>query len=530
MNNNIKNLIKKIEISLAKNNIDAAIQALKSLIKYEPNNYLAFCELGNCFSKKNDFNNAMKYYQASIDINNKNIIAINNQGIIFLYRNKFNEAINNFKKVIEIDSEYQEAYINLGAAYDSVGFHLENINISLVAISKWPSNPILHLNLGAALSGLNLYEEAKKSFETCLILNPELIEAKLNIAAIHSKNNLCKEAINIYEEFLIKFDKLNHSKKEMVKYYLSYEYLKDGNLKKGWEYYLSGFDYNIPSYLRRRPNRDFDVPMLTDSFTLDHKILIWSEQGLGDELMFATMLPDLLKNTSNIIFECDSRLVPIFSRTYPKIQVREHSYIKKELIQDYDFHMPSGNLCLSLRFELKKFPINSFNLVVDPLKVFKFQNRLLSYKNKKIIGISWRSQTLTPQRNVGYTSLTDWGSVLNLEDCIFVNLQYGDCETEIKDAENKFNINIIRWNDLDLKNDLEDVLALITCLDLVITPANAVSSLAGSVGKETFMFVNKYGWDSLGTDYCPWFSSIKIFKAPNEEITASVLKVISNYI
>jgi hypothetical protein len=298
--------------------------------------------------------------------------------------------------------------------------------------------------------------------------------------------------------------------------------------------YASGFNHLIPSYLRRRPNRNFEVPHWNTLSHCDSKLLVWAEQGLGDELLFATMLPDQLTLTPNVIFECDERLVPIFARTYPEIVVRGHSYDEKNFykqkLQDFQFHIPVANLASLHRNHIEKFPKNSKTLKIDLNKQIKFKNRLKNHNAKLLIGICWRSGTLSASRNSGYTSIFDWGPIFSIPNACFVNLQYGECEEEIQQAEEKFNIKILRWNDIDLKMDIDDVMSLIDCLDIVVTAGTAVFAMAGSIRKETYLYISKPGWDLLGADYYPWFDTVKVFYPSAGEITASTLSLISNEI
>ena len=530
----LKKLINSIEKSITEGDINKTIISLKKLLDIDPCNYAALLELGNCLSKLKKFEEALYYYISANTLNNNNSTILNNIGITYLFLNNFQMAEKFLLKSIECDPENSQPYINLGANYDSQGRHQDNINISIKGISRWPNNELFHLNLGVALTGLNLFNEAFISFETTLLLKPKLIEARLNMASLFSKLGDNYKAIQIYENFIADEGNIYHERLNLVKYYLSYEYLSKGLLKKGWEMYASGFDCLIPSYLRRRPGRNFDVPEWNVSSHSQSIVLVWAEQGLGDELLFATMLPDQLELTPNVIFECDERLVPIFSRTYPEMVVRGHSYDElnfyKQKIHDFDFHIPIANLAYFHRDEIRKFPARSKTLKIDVNKKIKFKNLLQNQINKILIGICWRSGTLSPVRNSEYTSILDWGPIFSIPNACFVNLQYGECEEEIQQAEEKFNIEILRWSDIDLKMDIDDVMSLIDCLDIIVTASTAVFAMAGSLRKETYLYINKPGWDLLGTDYYPWFDTVKVFYPSAGEITASTLTVISNAI
>jgi hypothetical protein len=88
----------------------------------------------------------------------------------------------------------------------------------------------------------------------------------------------------------------------------------------------------------------------------------------------------------------------------------------------------------------------------------------------------------------------------------------------------------VRWNDLDLKKDIDNVMALMDCLDCVVTATTAVFSMAGSLRKETYVFLDKSTWDMLGTKHYPWFDTVKVVFAPDKNITASALEPIAEMI
>ena len=102
----------------------------------------------------------------------------------------------------------------------------------------------------------------------------------------------------------------------------------------------------------------------------------------------------------------------------------------------------------------------------------------------------------------------------------FVNLLHGDCESELIEAENNFGINILRWTDFDLRNDLETVLALVCEMDCVISVGSAVSVIAAAAGVNTLVLMQR-SWVLLGqNDKYPWFPSVRPFVVETNEHVA----------
>jgi ADP-heptose:LPS heptosyltransferase len=159
-----------------------------------------------------------------------------------------------------------------------------------------------------------------------------------------------------------------------------------------------------------------------------------------------------------------------------------------------------------------------------------FKNRLSGFSGKKLVGICWRSGLFSIARNSNYTALLDWKDLLSQQDFQFVNLQYGDCENELLEIEAALGIQILRWTDLDLKNDLENVLGLIKNLDAVVTVGTAVSSLAGSCNVQTYLLA-KPGWMMLGqTERYPWYACVTPLLAEKNKHLAEKIKLIPNLI
>ena len=225
----------------------------------------------------------------------------------------------------------------------------------------------------------------------------------------------------------------------------------------------------------------------------------------------------------NIVVECEPRLLSLFQRTYPSFYFRSASVLANgfPVFEDFDYQYPIGSLPKLYRREFSNFKRHSSRLILNKDYVHKFDRLLHPYRNKKLVGLCWRSGLLSIQRNDSYTHLTDWEYLLSQPDFVFVNLQYDDCEAELQAIEKKLGITIVRWSELDLKNDLENLLALIKNLDAVVTVGTAVSSFSGVVGTPTFV-LSKPSWMMLGqTEHYPWFKSVKLLTPEKGQHIAS---------
>jgi tetratricopeptide (TPR) repeat protein len=470
------------------------------------------------------FEEAAGIYSKMIEINPRQESVLSNLGaaLIRLGRPADAKAILDF--ALEINSKNLHARINLGGVLQALGLQQENLLNALEAVSIDPTEPLAFNNLGSALCDLAKFPEAKHAFETSTLLDPKGVDAQVNLANIESKLGSPQASVEAYKKALSLLPPEAKQRAEAIRFYMSFEYLKQGILPEGWDCYEGGFSNLVPVAGARHPRRNFSVPRWNGESLNGKTLLVWREQGLGDELLFATCLHELEALGGNIIVECDRRLVDTFTRSFPHYTVRAEAFLPEQGMQspykDFDLHVPLGSLMKYFRRDIKDFERSGAYIKTDPAKVAKFAERLAPYKEDyRLVGICWRSGKLDPVRNLGYTTLDEWGEVLQTPGFKFVNLQYGECEAELKGAEEKYGVEILRWPDLNLKDDLDDVFALMHCLDAVASVQTAVLVMGGSVGVPT-VGVKAGGWTTFGKfSNSPWNSKNKNVHNPDASVT-----------
>jgi hypothetical protein len=258
---------------------------------------------------------------------------------------------------------------------------------------------------------------------------------------------------------------------------------------------------------------------------LDKKrILVVGEQGLGDEVMFANVLPDIARavgNEGRLQIAVDARLVPIFQRSFPNAEVGTYTDGKLEgktarIFQwareggEPDFYVPMGSALPILRKSLNDFPREAF-LRADPKRRALFRERLAQLGAGPYVGICWRSMVMGAKRGKYYSALDAWGPILTLPGVTFVNLQYGEVASELARAQEEHGVTVHNFADLNLKDDLDGAAALTDACDLVISAPTAAAAMAGALGRETWFLVASRVWPQLGTDHYPWYRSTRVF-------------------
>lgn len=526
-----KNL-KVIQDSLEANNLGKALKHLLIAESIESQNFAVVNEIGTCYAKLSNHQKALEYHCKAASISSDNPVIIANIGLDLSKLQRFEESIPYFQKSIALDPQSPIPYIGLVNVFHHLGDHLKVSQLSIDAISKFPQMPEFHSSLGTALIGLNQLNEAEYCIDTALLLNPNQVDTKLNLARLKSLRNNHAEAIAILEETLGISEATHDERIPVIKYNLSYEYFWIGDLARGWDFYDFGFDKHVSHYQSRKPNRSFDVKRWEGEPLENKTLLIWREQGLGDEIMFLSMLHDVSLVVKNIVVECDHRLVNIVKNSFPKVKVRASSFDSqyKTDHSDFDCHIPIGSLGKIFRRTIADFKRSLSYLAPQKINQPKVNEFFLAQKDKVKIGICWRSGALSNERNINYIPLHHWEEIFKIPNAVFVNLQYGDCELELLEAEKLFNVSIQRWSFIDLKNDLDSVFSLINELDVVVTAGTAVSPMTYSIGKPALTFIPFFDWASFGTNCSPWSTNLITFLPKEGEDLNSSLSSISSYI
>jgi Flp pilus assembly protein TadD len=380
------------------------------------------------------------------------------------------QAVGPYAKSLSLEPDAVEVANNLGACLAEQGQRTEALAVLCHVVERHPDNAAAWANLGVAAKNLGDLNTALRSFDRALMLEPAHVNARWN-------RSLCL--------------------------------LGKGRLAEGWVDYEGR--WKASEHCQERP---FPQPRWDGSNPAGKTILVWLEQGLGDRILFASMLPDLARAGAHSILECDLRLVKLFARSFPDAEVVPDTEPPHPRTgqPDIDFQIPAGSLARWFRPNLDSFPKRSGYLVPDAVEVTRWRKRLAALGEGLKVGICWRSGQSRAMRSAFYSQLNQWGPILTIPGIHCVNLQYDDCREELREAERLFGSRVHAWNDMDLKNDQDGLAALMTALDLVISAGTAVDALAGAVGVPAWVLTRGIGdWWGLGTNHCPWNLSIRPF-------------------
>lgn len=524
-------ITKKVRNQIVNGSSTEATDALVQVLSKPRHDLVELSQLGKQLMDIGRFDLAGRVFAKWTEIEPKNVVPWSNLGGSLARMKLFDQARTILDHAIKLNPGYLGARINLCSLFQDTGQFQLALDSALAAVKCDPSSSLAFNNLGSALRELGMLDEAKHAFETSLMLSKDSYFAKFNLAKIEADTGNHAKAITYFEELVATHEAKNSADVDAMKFALGFEYLKAGRLAEGWHLYESGFSDKLPDTVARHPLRKFVVPKWDGSLLQNgQRLMVWREQGIGDEVMFGSCLKLLESTEADVILEVDHRLVAALQRSFPKFEVRgqyfapEHRLMQTK--KDYDYQISFGSLCQHFLRSAQDLDKLSPYLYPDQSKKQEFADRLAVYGTTKKVGICWRSGSLSAKRNSSYTHLDDWEKIFSIPGITFVNLQYGECEEELRAAEKKFGIKITRWDDVNLKDDLESVFAIMSNLDAVVSVGTAIIPFAGALGVPALAMVLK-SWVLLGSDDSyPWFPSVTPIVVPVDGYVAQALPAV----
>jgi hypothetical protein len=241
--------------------------------------------------------------------------------------------------------------------------------------------------------------------------------------------------------------------------------------------------------------------------TKGKKVLVYGEQGIGDEIMFASMIPDMMKD-AEIILDCHPRLATLFEKSfgikcYPTRKDKEADWIE---VEKPDAIIAIGSLGRFYRRDKADFPGTPYLKADAAPKGDKFR-----------VGISWTGGRLTQRVAKRTVPLSWWDSIL-MNNCEFVSLQYTDgAQAEIDALRAKLGHDV-RQEPAATAQDYYELAKFVKSCDLIITVCTSLVHLAGALGVPTWVMVPKHpAWRYQSSGPMPWYKSVRLYRQPEAE-------------
>jgi tetratricopeptide (TPR) repeat protein len=454
-----------------------SIEAFNTAVSLDPKYLEAYLNLSLSLQKDGRINEAMVAIDKVIALDFANPYAWLNKGVIFQDLNDYKAALLSYEKAIEILPSYALAYSNRAHALNQLGRHSEALESCAEAFKAY--------KLGLEHSGIN---EA---------------DTYLNEAIAYTKLNKSIDAENSYLQAI--FADPSHIESHVN---LSSLYLERFNFEKGWNEYewrwLKG-TLDSKSLITSRPG--------WDGQKRNNRLFIWAEQGVGDQVLYASMLLELESYPQEIIISADKRLLPVFQRSFPRYKfIDKNQQISED---EYDEHISIVNLGRIFRTDKNDFLNNQYPYIADDAMLTTLISKRVNTPQKKICGISWKSSAKHSGEGKSI-SLALLAPILRNQKYDFISLQYGEIDEEVKLVNRTIGSNVRVIEDLNLFDSIENMLSLISACDIVLTTSNSTAHFAGALGKETILLVPGSGvafwyWHSYAGKSI-WYPSINVLR------------------
>ncbi|HXS51860.1 MAG TPA: tetratricopeptide repeat protein [Usitatibacter sp.] len=398
---------------------------------------------------------------------------------------------------------------NLGLALARLGLHAEAVDRYRAALESRPDFPEARLHWANALRDSGDFAAAVSRYESVLRDRPDFAPALLACASAALDSGDLARARALYERALAAAPGSADAR-----YGLGQVALREHRFADGWAGYERRFETDPPQS-RRRASR---LPSLDMSdIERVRKVAVWGEQGLGDQLLFSTLLPELAARGIPIALDVDPRLTPLLVRALRGAGVAASGGDRDA---GCDAQLALGSLGALFRPDAASFARQPRALLSpDPVRAAQAAAGLAPGRRK--IGISWRSL-----RDRGQSALAlrksaplEAFAALAVGDTRLVDLQYGEFAQERERFSRSHPGALLKPAGLDPVADLEGLLAVIATCDVVVTTSNVTAHLAGAIGKETllvYLAANApfFYWVPGADGRTLWYPSVRVVRAP----------------
>ena len=436
--------------------------------------------------------------------------AHNNLGLVLMLRDDVAGADQHLRAAVALDPGYGHAHYNLALLHDrrhapdaAAAAYRRALECGNAPARAAYGLAVIEQMRGRADLAIPLYEHA-------LAHDPSDLDPRANLAIALQEVGRLDEALAQADALLARCP--DHPSAVYV---------------RGWVRLLRGdlggyADYDIRW---RRPGPDlrqhrFPAPLWNgEPLCPGQRLLLWGEFGVGDELVMAGLLGDVLARGIPVVLECDPRFVPLFRRSWPAVTVVPRSDPPDGRTCAPDIAAQSSLMRLPMLFRhgMDDFPRHGGYLQPDPERVRAHRAAFMALGPGAKIGLAWSSDN---PRTGGRKSipLEQWAAVLAVPGVHFVSLQYAGADDDIVQARARGVTNLTANPNPRLRDDLEDLAAQVAALDAVVTIAGINAHMAGALGRPGLVLVPRtplWFWFDQGEE-SPWYPSLRLIRQARE--------------
>jgi len=516
--------------------LEESLEALKLACELDQGDLNTSMTYASGLLMTKEYETALNIYTNIITKSSSLGLAYCNRGYTFTLLKRYDEALIDLNKAIEIDPKISESYTNKALLLYQLKKYDEALEISNIAIGLDDKKAANFVTRANTCVNLEKFQDAMEDFNRALVIDHKNLQAFLGKGSLlmklknhadalvtylqglnfHPKSpELCHNCGTIYHELgmVVKaldfYDKAIEYNPNMFQsiFNKSLALLLDLQLEEGWKLYEFRWqdeNFNSIPFPTLRPK--WQKPI-----AVNDRVLVWAEQGVGDEIMFASMYAPFLKLAPGALFQISPKLQSLFKRSFPDVCLIS----KNEVLNDhaFDYQLPLGDLPKFLLNRVDSFGELSKNYLIPNSSQIEKVKNILGTASGKLVGISWKSAN--PSKGFDRSiQLAELIKALHPLGFRFVNLQYGAEEYEFAKIRDAFGVTILQIPDIDSFHDIDGLASIISACDLVVTSDNSVVHLAGAIGKDTRLLLPKsadFRW-FLNSKTSHWYPSVKIYR------------------
>lgn len=512
-----------------------ALRALERARTLDPRNAVVYCLLGQAYAEQGLYDDATTSFEQALRLKPDYVDAYVDLGTVYRLRGDASRALEAYRRALEIDPGLPLAHFNIAIVLVYQHEPTQALEHLRIAHSSMPDRGDVLRMLIKTLLDTGDFDEAY-SFAHAAVQAGAFYEACLSLGLVHQKLHRPADAVacfraarelnaddpELYNYTAIALQELGHLDEAirsydealarrpdfpLARFHRALAYLSGGAFAVGWpDYELRLISETAPARSRRFPRWDGEA-------LENRRVIAYCEQGLGDEIMFASCLPQLIEHAGHTVVECSDKLKGIFERSFPRATVLSPTEQNRLDAMAIDCEVPLGSLPMHYRRSLSDFPQHTGYLKADPERVTRWRKKLAELGPGLKVGISWRGGTHNTRSPLRSIALERWDAILSTPGVCFVNLQYtSDAETEINSLAEMRGHRVTYLPEAIA--DYEETAALVSALDLTLSVCTAVVHLAGALGRPVWVMAPyspewRYGRSG---ETMPWYPAARILR------------------
>jgi Tfp pilus assembly protein PilF len=458
------------------------------------------------YIKSGDYGVALSNCREVIERHPDDADAVHLAGYLHQLKGEHEDAMRYFARAAQLAPRNVEILNNHAGSLKALGRLEEAARYYQQAIALDPAFALAHHNYADLLVKLERPAEATARCRAALELEPGLADTYRTLGLALEHQRRYDEAIAAHRESAAR-----GGNRAAADFGEALVRLLLGQFQPGWEKYEARLEAPSVRSLHER----FDYPRWRGTSLARRTLLVAREQGLGDEIMFASCFSEVIGVAGKCFITCEERLKPLFARSFPDASFLSGSEaeLRERLAhEEVDFQLPAGSLPLVFRPRLKDFPRHPGYLRADAARVEHWRERLAALGAGRWIGLSWQGGLPSTGRSRRSIPLEALRPLLEVPGTRFVSLQYGEVGGELAALERNHAIRVEHWPEVIASSD--DTAALTCALDLTVSVCTALVHLTGALGRPAWVMVPavpewRYGAEGEGM---PWYPSVRLFR------------------